>query len=692
MLLLATLLLIATTVSRNIADDVSPSMRSRPQVKSVTLGSSVEFVCSVANQDEHKVQWWFDNHNRQISSNGDVLTDDTHKYSVWQPKGSSGVWILHISNVSVMDAGHYRCDISSTGLTMTSRLQVTEAVLPFVPRPENIPRVNFTGCCMEMGVAQHCLPICSPPTFNPSSFDMERCDRYMTQLLHCGSDGSNHIPCCRRRHVPTQCLDICLGKLPKEMDESHMVCPRKTLDILACFEEGKLLLPGPPKGLLVRAISPTKLYVKWHAPDKNGDSVIGYYIFYQRGGSTDYRSSGLVLDVLYRIENLDAATAYNLYVVAVNEHGTSLPSYIIHINTPQSRPNRRPPLNLFPDPGYLPECCRQHGVTQDCQPILCSDTPVQDRQHLRRCLPEFNKVLACFAGERNHTDCCVRREVPGVCLPLCGGAPSGVNFQLLSCMRYVSDISSCVREGYNSIPGPPLDVRLGKVTSHEASLEWDPPVYGRAPVKAYLVQCKEQSAVVYAEMTTTETSATLTTLRSSTLYTVKVSSLGHNGTSLPSPSLIFLTYAPSGGVLLSTTTTLIPPITMPPHDIARCCRNQNMEEHCLTLCNYDIDFRAISPEVVGICTRNLHAILQCAVDGRNHTWCCQQRGVHAQCRKFCEFSQHDIDKYQLTDEDGMCVFEMPSLVQCMKEGVGVWVFVHSRVQCLSEQFRVCADS
>ena len=30
-------------------------MRSRPQVKSVQLGSSVEFVCSVANQDEHKV-------------------------------------------------------------------------------------------------------------------------------------------------------------------------------------------------------------------------------------------------------------------------------------------------------------------------------------------------------------------------------------------------------------------------------------------------------------------------------------------------------------------------------------------------------------------------------------------------------------------------------------------------------------
>ena len=45
-----------------------------------------------------------------------------------------------------------------------------------------------------------------------------------------------------------------------------------------------------------------------------------------------------------------------------------------------------------------------------------------------------------------------------------------------------------------------------------------------------------------------------------------------------------------------------------------------MEEHCLTLCNYDIDFRAISPEVVGVCTRNLHAILQCAVGKSNCTF------------------------------------------------------------------------
>ena len=51
------------------------------------------------------------------------------------------------------------------------------------------------------------------------------------------------------------------------------------------------------------------------------------------------------------------------------------------------------------------------------------------------------------------------------------------------------------------------------------------------------------------QISTPEMRATLTNLKPSTLYTTKVSSLGQNGTSLPSPSLIFLTYAASGKTL-----------------------------------------------------------------------------------------------------------------------------------------------
>ena len=50
----------------------------------------------------------------------------------------------------------------------------------------------------------------------------------------------------------------------------------------------------------------------------------------------------------------------------------------------------------------------------------------------------------------------------------------------------------------------------------------------------------------FVQISTTETRATLTNLLSNTQYSVKVSSMGVNGSSLPSPSLIFLTYPPPG--------------------------------------------------------------------------------------------------------------------------------------------------
>ena len=54
------------------------------------------------------------------------------------------------------------------------------------------------------------------------------------------------------------------------------------------------------------------------------------------------------------------------------------------------------------------------------------------------------------------------------------------------------------------------------------------------------------NCVWIVQISTSEMRATLTNLKPSTLYTTKVSSLGQNGTSLPTPSLIFLTYSASG--------------------------------------------------------------------------------------------------------------------------------------------------
>ena len=40
-----------------------------------------------------------------------------------------------------------------------------------------------------------------------------------------------------------------------------------------------------------------------------------------------------------------------------------------------------------------------------------------------------------------------------------------------------------------------MDVRAGRVTAYEADIDWDPPMYGDAPVTSYLVQYKERYAL-----------------------------------------------------------------------------------------------------------------------------------------------------------------------------------------------------
>ena len=45
-----------------------------------------------------------------------------------------------------------------------------------------------------------------------------------------------------------------------------------------------------------------------------------------------------------------------------------------------------------------------------------------------------------------------------------------------------------------------MDVRAVRVTSNEADIDWDPPMYGDAPVTSYLVQYKERYASIYIQV------------------------------------------------------------------------------------------------------------------------------------------------------------------------------------------------
>jgi len=48
---------------------------------------------------------------------------------------------------------------------------------------------------------------------------------------------------------------------------------------------------------------------------------------------------------------------------------------------------------------------------------------------------------------KDHTECCYRRSVPGLCHAYCTGRPIDSNLQAFLCLAYTEEIFSCFREG-----------------------------------------------------------------------------------------------------------------------------------------------------------------------------------------------------------------------------------------------------
>ncbi|XP_063625703.1 Ig-like and fibronectin type-III domain-containing protein 1 isoform X1 [Cydia splendana] len=199
---------------------------------------------------------------------------------------------------------------------------------------------NVTACCERVAVAGVCMPLCS---YDAKMSDLRAlaplCAQEFHKLLRCGAGGRNHEACCARRGVPANCRGVCAGAYTGGIN----TCVPYIGNIVQCFEEGTGLLPGPPRE--VHAIVSTTGdkatgFLDWSAPE-DGANATSYVVHWQRVGnnSQPYYYNTLQLDnqinttdSMANIENLEVNATYHVFVVAVNEHGTSLPSSMLLIN------------------------------------------------------------------------------------------------------------------------------------------------------------------------------------------------------------------------------------------------------------------------------------------------------------------------------------------------------------------------
>ncbi|XP_067671101.1 Ig-like and fibronectin type-III domain-containing protein 2 [Haliotis asinina] len=635
----------------------TPTIITPPETVTGTVGDIAVLKCQVQDIGNATINWLFVDHNTQISQGRTVLVTSQGKYGFLSPIDNSATRQLNlqITNLNVTDAGRYRCYVSGTSATVqvVQTLQVQGA--PVVPTIAVEP-ANFTDCCVQQNVSDSCLPACVPGNVSQAALNpLQACALDLNKLLHCFSDSRNHAGCCHRRLVPDICTDFCMNN-PPSLTASHLVCLNMAREIISCFEEGRVLLPGPPTEVSALPISANTILVNWHPPTKNPTAVTNYRVSHKLESSQAYNSSGLIVGTAnqYTLMGLEEGQKYIIYVTAIGQYGSSQPSERLLTRTITSTAN----VNQTAD---IEDCCQRRGVSPYCQVKLCrSSTWTRlNPDSVSRCYSQLDDIFHCLAGGRNHTTCCMNNNVPELCVGLCSGSTPSLSWNHTRCVLSMHIINACVLQGFSNLPGAPHTVALKSVTTSSAELEWSAST-GSAVVKSYLVQTKEigVEADFGHTIEVSQTIVQLTDLKANTEYAVRVIAVGETYSSLPSETVVFITQ--------SVTPTPDPSITKI-HNFSECCIDSNIESACLPACTYDASSVLDFYGQTGLtCIGSLRTILTCASDGRDHRSCCRQRYVTEGCQMFCNFTDYSPSP-NITH--AICLADMDDIIQCYSEGV-----------------------
>ncbi|XP_045774641.1 Ig-like and fibronectin type-III domain-containing protein 2 isoform X1 [Maniola jurtina] len=424
-------------------------------------------------------------------------------------------------------------------LTLTpGKMRSTEvAAAPQLP--------DVRGCCVAGGVNHYgCVSkLCDPTKTSEIVLqvtDLMICAPWAGVTFGCLANGLDHTPCCQSRGLPDSCLPLCSGNITT-LDFNHFKCLRYMTAYTNCLLQGYGVLPGPPSRLHLTNIDTDYAVVHWAPPAALADTVQYYNLHFKSLSSEeDYRT----LDKLqspYILEDLESNTDYEIYVEAVNEHGVGEASpRLIFRTQSQIIEEEEENANAY----NITACCERVQLSSVCLPLCSYDAKMTDLRKLAPlCEQEFNKLVRCGAGGRNHETCCARRGVPAACRGACGGAYSGLFY---TCIAYVGNIVQCFEEGTGQLPGPPREVHA-VVNQDKLFLDWTAPTDG-ANATSYTVHWQKigNNTLPYYynnlqldnQMTVTETMARIEGLEVNSTYHLFVVAANEHGTSLPSSMLL----------------------------------------------------------------------------------------------------------------------------------------------------------
>ncbi|KAK3756903.1 hypothetical protein RRG08_009445 [Elysia crispata] len=343
-----------------------------------------------------------------------------------------------------------------------SFLTYSESYEEPVNRPVRLDPYDFKGCCEASGMPSLCADGCIYRVNMTDYFlpFLDTCYSHIGSVLACASDGRDHRNCCRRRNINEACEDLCVHTKRGPLDSKYVpVCVPETATAVFCYSEGLWSLPRYPN-VVVTDVSNHTITLNWTHPI-SGAIVDSYSISYKPVNADQEKTRKMMTTKLgYILQDLQPATAYEINVFSVNENGTSAPSptiteYTLEYASPEI------PVNITVEPQgrafwqNITHCCKS-TVSETCRDLCLNKQSAMDQSGI--CFRESNTMLACLSDGQDHRLCCEERNLPSVCLSICGGNAISDSVTQATCMSYTyrDIIFSCFLERQGLIPKAPL--------------------------------------------------------------------------------------------------------------------------------------------------------------------------------------------------------------------------------------------
>ncbi len=318
-------------------------------------------------------------------------------------------------------------------------------------------------------------------------------------------------------------------------------------------EQPQNIVPNPPTGLNVRAVSPTKINLFWNAPLNNGGPLVSGFKIEEKAGTGSYSvvvpNTGNTT-TSYSRTSLTTGTMYTYRVSAINSVGTGPPS-----NEDSDTPTASsvatvptPPANLTATKVSQTQINLVWVAPSDNGGYLVTGYKLEEKV-------STGNYSVIVANTRN-TNTAYSRT----------GLTAGQSYTYrVSAINSVGASNpsneASATQTLNIAPNPPTGLKAASASPTQINLSWNPPSNNGGPaVTSYKIEFRIGGASYSTLANTAATSYSHTGLTTGTTYTYRVSAINSVGTSAPSnesSAVPSKTYTPTALTAIAVSPTQI---------------------------------------------------------------------------------------------------------------------------------------